>query len=268
MRINKATTIMFLNCLLTMILFNKTFAGYTMTPLVTILDLSKHATSAEVFISSLKGDAKIPVALELKVRGRVVSQDGSKVTYPDDNSVNDLAVYPMQIVLLPGETQKVQIKWVGEKIPDKETAYGLICEQAPLAMGDENEKRTTAEARMNILVRYEGMILLRPAGIKPNTVVDSAGPRIDSAGNAHLMILLKNNGTAREKIQGVTFELIPLDKRGKMLLDKKITYKPVLTMAESRQKLYAGYKRLLDMPWPKNFTVSPVKAVPKFEPDK
>jgi len=249
-------------------IFKSSHAGYSMSPLVTILDLSSKNPSGEVLVKFEQGDAKVPLAVELKVKGREVSLDGSTVEYPDDKSADNFVVYPSQIVLLPGESQRVQIKWVGESMPKKEIAYGLICEQAPVKLGDEDKPRTKAEGRLYILVRYEGMILVRPAGIRPNTIVDSAGPKVDSTGKTHLVFTLNNTGTARQIIKGLKLQVTPLDKSGKMIFSKSVSYKPNVPDSQTKQKLYAGFRRRLDMPWPENVFVGPVKVTAEFEPEK
>jgi fimbrial chaperone protein len=268
MFIRRISAIKMLLSVLSLGIFQSGHAGYSMTPLVTILDLSSKNPSAEVMIKYEKGDAKIPLAVELKVKGREVSLDGSTVLYHEDKSADNFVVYPSQIVLMPGENQRVQIKWVGESMPIKEISYGLIAEQAPVKLGDEDVKRTKAEGRLYILVRYEGIILVRPAGIKPNTNVDSAGPKMDSTGKAHLVVLLNNTGTARQILQGIKLQVTPLDKNGKMIINKSVAYKPILPDSQIKQKLYAGFRRRLDMPWPPGLDVGPVKVTAEFETEK
>jgi fimbrial chaperone protein len=268
MFIGRITAFRILSLVLFLSIFKSGHAGYSMSPLVTILDLSSKNPSGEVVIKYEQGDAKVPLAVEMKVKGREVSFDGARVLYHEDKASDDFVVFPSQIVLLPGETQRVQIKWVGESIPKKEIAYGLICEQAPVKLGDEDKPRTKAEGRLYILVKYEGIILVRPGGIKPNTSVDSAGPKVDSTGKAHLVMVLNNTGTARQVLKGMKIQVTPLDKNGKMIFNKTLTYVPDVPDSQNWQKLYAGFRRKLDFPWPDKLPVGPVKVSAEFEPEK
>jgi fimbrial chaperone protein len=268
MRTRKISGIRSLAVLPSLFLFSPAFAGYSMTPLVTILDPSANSTSAEVVIKSEKGDARIPLAIELKVKGREVSLDGSTVLYNDDKSASNFLVYPSQIVLMPGENHRVQIKWVGDAIPKKEISYGLIAEQAPVKLGDEDKPRTRAEGRLIILGRYEGIILVQCKGCKPNVAVDSAGPMPDSTGKTWLSVLLNNTGSARQVLAGIQLQVTPVDKNGKIVINQAVVYRPVIPDVQTRQKLYAGFRRRLVMPWPENVPVGPVKVTVKFEQEK
>jgi len=250
-----------------MSLVNSSQAGFSMSPLIVTLEPSKQVTTGEVIVS-FQGDVKAPTAVEIKVKGREVSQDGAKVTYPEDKSADNIVVYPTQIVLMPGETQRVQVKWAGEALPRKEIAYGLIAEEAPIKLGDENEPRSKPMGRVILTGRYEGAIVVLPPNIKPNTVVDSAKSGLDSAGNNQLILLINNKGTARQKLQGIKLQVAPIDNSGKPIISKSISYKPVIAMSQTKQSLFPGYLRRLTMPWPPGLPVGPVRVTVEFEPEK
>ncbi|MBN2035832.1 MAG: molecular chaperone [Chitinispirillaceae bacterium] len=247
------------------LLFQQTHAGYSMTPLVSTLDFSKNITSAEVVIKSEKGDAKIPMAIELTVKARDVDMNGTKVSYRDDGSDKNFVVYPSQIVLMPGENQRVQIKWVGDAIPEKETAYGLIAKQAPVKLGDEDAERTKPEGRIHILVRYEGAIVVIPPGAKPRIVVDSALAGKDKEGKNRLILLIRNEGTGRQTMKGMKLRVSQIDKDGKIIPKSSVSYTPKLVSQQIKQSLFPGYKRRLDLTWPPRVAVGPVRVTVEFE---
>jgi P pilus assembly protein, chaperone PapD len=247
--------------------FQSSHAGFSMMPLIVTLEPSKQITTGEVVIS-FQGDVKAPTAIEIKVKGREVLLDGATVLYHEDKSADNFVVYPSQIVLMPGEIQRVQIKWVGESIPKKEIAYGLIAEEAPIKLGDENEARTKPMGRLIITGRYEGAIVVLPSGVKPSTLVDSAKSGLDTAGNNQLILLINNKGSARQKLQGIKLQVTPLDKNGKMIFNKSMAYKPIISDAQTKQSLFPGYLRRLTMPWPPGLAVGPIKVTVEFETEK
>jgi fimbrial chaperone protein len=250
--------------LMTLGLCTTALGGYSLNPLITVLDLSKKEMSGEVVIK-FEGEVKAPVAVELKVMGREVSLDGKTVLYHDDKSAENFVVYPAQIVLMPGEIQRVQVKWVGDSMPTKEITYGLISDQAPLKMGDEDVTRTKAEGRLIILARYEGIIVLRPAGVKPNVVVESTANKTDSLGKPRLFLTLSNKGTALQNLTGMKLRIAPIPKNGKTSGIKAITYTPVLTIEQTRHSIFAGFYRTLDLPWPSDVPEGPVKVGIDFD---
>jgi fimbrial chaperone protein len=254
-------------CVLFLSIFYSASAGFSMSPLIVTLAPSKQVTTGEVVVS-FQGDVKAPTAVEIKVKGREVSQDGAKITYPEDKSTDNIVVYPTQIVLMPGESQRVQVKWAGESLPKKEISYGLIAEEAPIKLGDENEPRSKPMGRINLTGRYEGAIVVLPPNIKPNTVADSAKSGLDSAGNNQMILLINNKGTARQKLQGIKLQVTPLDNNGKLIINKSVVYKPVIAMSQTKQSLFPGYLRRLTMPWPPGLPVGPIKVTVEFEAEK
>jgi fimbrial chaperone protein len=267
MVIRKIAAIKIMPVVLILCIFQSSHAGFSMTPLIVTLEPSKQITTGEVVIK-FEGEVKAPTAIEIKVKGREVAQDGVTVLYPEDKSTDDFVVYPSQIVLMPGEMQRVQIKWVGESMPKKEISYGLIAEEAPIKLGDENEARTKPMGRVIITGRYEGAIVVLPGGGKPNTVVDSAKSGLDTAGNNRLILLINNKGSGRQKLRGLKLQITPLDKNGKMVFNKSLDYKPIIPDELTKQSLFPGYLRRLIMPWPPGLPVGPIKVTVGFEAEK
>lgn len=265
MTVRKAATVGMVAAVFSLFPVRPAHAGYSMTPMLTTIDFSKNITSGEVEIKFEKGDAKVPLAIELKVKGRDVAINGSKVSYRDDNSAENFVVYPSQIVLMPGESQRVQIKWVGKSIPKQEIAYGLIAEQAPVKLGDEDAKRTKAEGRIQVLVRYEGAIVVIPPGAKPHTVADSAIAGKDKEGKNRLIVTIHNAGTGRQKLAGMKLRVLPIDKSGKAIPKSGVVYKPLLTPEQTKQSLFPGYFRQMDVPWPSGLPVGPIRVVVEFD---
>ncbi len=250
--------------LITFGLFTIVMGGYSLNPLITILEIAKKQTSAEVIVK-FEGDVKAPIALELKVQGREVSIDGKNVIYHDDKSADNFVIYPAQIVLMPGEIQRVQVKWVGDSIPSKEITYGFIAEEVPLKIGDEEEKRTKAEARLIIRARYEGIIVLRPAGIKPDVVVESTVSKTDSLGKPRLVVTLHNKGTGLQNLKDIKFRVVPISKSGKPTSNKSVMYTPQLSKDQLKHSVFAGFYRTLDLPWPSEIPVGPVNVGVGFD---
>lgn len=244
-------------------LFTTVSGGYSLNPLITILDISKKQTSAEVVVK-FEGEVKTPVAVELKVTGREISLDGKKVLHHEDKSAENFIVYPAQIILMPGDIQRVQVKWVGDSIPLKEITYGLIAEETPMKIGDEEDKREKAEARLLMRARYEGVIVLRPAGVKPNVIVESTASKTDSLGKPRLLLTLHNKGTGLQNLAGMKIRIAPISKDGKSISTKSITYTPQLSKEQTNHSIFAGFYRTLDLPWPSDIPVGPVNAVVDF----
>ncbi|NLW30883.1 MAG: molecular chaperone [Fibrobacter sp.] len=245
--------------------FSTIYCGFSLNPLITVLEISKGKTSAEVLLK-FEGDVKRPVAVELKVTEREISIDGEKVIHKENEEISrNFIIYPAQVVLMPGDNQRVQIKWVGNTIPKKEIAYGLIAEEVPVKIGDEDEKREKAELRLYLVARYEGIIVLRPSGIKPDLVVKSAVHKKDEEDNDRLVVNLNNKGTGLQNLKGLFLRVSSLDKNGQINRSKSMIYKPKLESKHIKHSVFAGYDRVLDLSWPEEIPAGPVRVSVEFE---
>jgi P pilus assembly chaperone PapD len=202
-----------------------------------------------------------PVPVEVNISAREITIDGA-VVYPTSEGADDFVVYPSQFILYPGDTKKVQVQWVGEKIPTREMTLGFIATQVPLKFKEKVEQPKTAIARVEVERRYEGIIVVRPPGIKPSVVVDTSYVRNDSSG-LHMVFILNNKGTGMQSLKNMDFTVSPLDKNGKIRFNEKILVKGKPQDATS-QSLIAGFRRKVDVPWPAGFPVGPFNAIVSF----
>jgi P pilus assembly chaperone PapD len=138
-------------------------AGYSLSPMITILEPMDGKASAEIELKFI-GDVKVPVAVELTLKVREIDINGNVVNV-DDKSVNNISVFPTQIVLMPDDVQLVQVQWVGETVPKKEIAFSLISVEAPVKTEEPKEKPTKAVGMVTLLTKYVAIVVVRPRGI-------------------------------------------------------------------------------------------------------
>jgi P pilus assembly chaperone PapD len=203
-----------------------------------------------------------PVPVEITISARELTQTGA-VIYPSAQGADDFVVYPSQFILYPGDIKKVQVQWVGTKIPSKEVTFGFIATQIPLEFKEPEEKPKTAIGRVDVQTRYEGVIVVRPANVKPEVIVDSAYYLKDSLGY-HLVTLIENTGSGMQLLRNVEFTVTPVDNAGKLNLSGIIHYKPTKSPDAATQSLMAGFRRKLVVDWPTNLPVSKVKVTVQF----
>ena len=203
-----------------------------------------------------------PIPVEISVSARELSLEGA-VTYPSSMGADDFVVYPSQFILYPGDSKKVQVQWVGTKVPDREISLGFIATQIPLNF-TPTDKPKTAVARVEMVTRYEGILVVRPKNIKPNVVVDTAYARKDSAGANHLVMILNNKGTGMQTLKRLSYAAAPLDKNGKIRLADKTQWKLAPPTTATNQSLLAGFRRKVEIPWPADLPVGPINATVNF----
>lgn len=222
----------------------------------------KDSHDSKVQRPSPKDDQNAPVPVEVTLTARELDLDG-KVIYPSSQGADDFVVYPSQFILYPGDVKKVQVQWVGAKLPDREISMGFISTQLPLKFDGNLEEPKTAITMVEMMTRYEGIIVVRPPNIKPGVVVDTAYSRQDSAGT-HMVVILNNKGTGMQSLKNIDFTVAPLDKNGKIKFNERIEFKNKTVSNATNQSLLAGFRRKVEVPWPGGFPVGPINVSATF----
>ena len=203
-----------------------------------------------------------PVPVEINISAREITLDG-KVAYPNSIGADDFVVYPSQFILYPGDTKKVQVQWVGSQVPSREISYGFVATQLPLKFKEPKEKPTRAIAIVDVLTRYEGIIVVRPQNISPQVKVDSAYVQNDSAGTS-MVLMLNNIGTAMQPLKRMSMTIVPYEKDGKINLGQKAQFTDVKLPSNTTQSLWPGFRRKIVIPWPASLPVTPISATVTF----
>ncbi len=205
----------------------------------------------------------LPIPVEFSIYPRFIDLDG-KVTYDTSKGAPEFMIYPSQVILYPGDIQKIQIQWISDKPLTKEIIFGLIALQVPVNLEGNAKDLKTPQGGVTILTRYEGIIVVRPKGTRAEVVVDTLYPIIDSVGNATLVMLLKNNGTGMQLTKNMRLTVAPLDANGRIILKDKINFVPELSYTATKHALFAGQTRRYMLPWPKQIPVGRIQVIPEF----
>jgi P pilus assembly chaperone PapD len=240
-------------------------ASFSVSPQIITLEPTGRKSQAWVSVSHL-GDSDLPMAIEMRVVKRELDISG-RVFHTSDETDENFVIYPAQMILYPGEMQMVFIQWAGSALPDKELVYSFIAENVPVELKskkDDEEIKDKASLEVRTLVRYEGLIFVRPPKVTPDVVVESANVEMDEAGKPQLIVVLYNQGSARKKLAGMSLTVVPV-QGDHAEVDKALTYKPLLPKNQTKHSLFAGYKRRCVLPWPESVPVGPVKVSVTFE---
>jgi len=186
-----------------------------------------------------------PIALELTVYALDISFDGTEQRTPAEDL---FVVYPPQIVLTAQQTQVVRVQWIGPANPQRELVYRLIAEQLPI----ELEQRQQTGARINVLLRYEGLIYVVPRGAKGELRLVSVEPDIGQDSEPQLAITLQNRGTAHARAVDPQLTLTAAGSGKRVVLGADQL--PGL----AGFSVLAGKTRRFMVPWPESLPVGPV----------
>jgi fimbrial chaperone protein len=204
-----------------------------------------------------------PVPVELAIYPRTIDMEG-KVHYDTSKASPEFVIYPSQVILYPGDVQKVQVQWVSDKPLTREIAYGLIASQLPVNLESNAQGQKGVQAQLMVLTRYEGIVDVRPKNVKPLVVVDTVFSKSDTSGKPLMMVQLQNKGTGLQVVRDMRMTIAPLDDKGHVILEKRVNYQPQLNPNEVRHALFSGQRRRFTVPWPSGIPVGPVQVIPEF----
>ena len=212
-----------------------------------------------------KSDSRtlLPIPIEFSIFPRFIDLDGT-VSYDTTKNSPEFVIYPSQVILYPGDVQKIQIQWVSDKPLSKEMIYGLIALQVPVNLEGNNAATKTAQGGVTIVTRYEGIIVVKPKASRPEVIVDTIYSKKDSVGKTTLVFHLKNKGSGLQITRNMRLTVAPIDEKGHVELAKKIIYKPELSESSTKHALFAGQVRRYKTPWPESIPIGPVQIIPEF----
>lgn len=267
MRIIFASTLKFLLCLsLLFVIFGvrQVYASFSVSPLIVTLEPAGK-NSQQFLTVKHNGGSDEPVAVELSIVKRDIDITG-RVFHTTDETDDNFVVYPSQIILFPGDIQMVNVQWIGDFTPDNEIVYSIIAEQVPIDLesADKSSRQSGSRLVIKTLIRYEGILFVRPPEVAPDVIVELAKYEVSNDGAPHLIAMLYNRGSARQKLKRMSLTVTPLNKNGQPLVDKSIVYTPQLSKKFLKHSLYAGYQRRCDLPWPEGVPEGPVQVSVAF----
>ena len=138
------------------------------------------------------------IAVQISVATREMDMDGNETNVDASDS---FIVYPSQLLVDPGETGTVRVKWTGDPNPASELAYRIIAEEIPLGDPEPGEEQG---AGIRIVFRYVGNIYVLPRGAEPNVVLVSASAESAPDGSRRLVLVFHNQGTSHTILRNLS----------------------------------------------------------------
>lgn len=224
------------------------FASFEFTPITAVLSPSGDGKSATFKVTN-GGDTKLPIQITLFAREPDL--DGKEV-YKESDAVDAMfTVFPDQFVLEGRKTRNVIVTYTGSPRISTEAAFRIIAEELPIDVDDPNKKYTKAVARISIATRYIGSLYVRPAGAKPNLVVEA---NQNEKNTSQMTVKISNSGTSHMVVKKPTLKIRSANG-GKELALSGNDIKEIAS-----QNILAGRARRFNIQWPKTLPPGPLKV--------
>lgn len=141
------------------LLFINSYA-FNLSPLSQSIILGRDKNSV---IFQVENKNKEPIAIEASLKVRQMNELG--VEELPEVEENLFLIYPLQLVLKPGEKRGIKIQYLGDDKIKKEGAYRLLVEQLPI---DFKKQKTSG---VKLLLRYLGALYVSKEEFHSNVVV-------------------------------------------------------------------------------------------------
>lgn len=139
-------------------------------------------------------DSKDPIAVEIKVMKREMTKSGEDVLTETED---EFSIFPLQTVVMGGNSKKVLVKWLGDPALDVEKAYRIIAEQVPV---DLEKRNASSGAQVQVMLRYVGSLYVQPEKAKSNLEIRQARKGLSADGKKTVFLLTLENSGSRHTI--------------------------------------------------------------------
>ncbi|MFP4151271.1 MAG: molecular chaperone [Alkalispirochaeta sp.] len=155
-----------LGAIITTLLFIPTVtSAFQLVPMSAVIETDA-PSPVEVF--SINNTTPEAIAIQLRTVTREILPDGTEV---NNDAREQLQVFPSQLIVPPGTTQTVRVRWTGATVPDRELPFRLVAEQLPINLDRETEDNSG----VRFMLRYRATVYVRPPDTAPEiTVLDVA----------------------------------------------------------------------------------------------
>ncbi|MFM2042751.1 MAG: hypothetical protein RLY86_1327 [Pseudomonadota bacterium] len=185
------------------------------------------------------------IAVQVEVFERTADLDGEEVRR---DAGEDFVIVPMQMVLEPGASQTIQVRYLSDGAAAQERAFRVVARQIPVDFtGSQTEGLLV---NMNFI--YEAALYITPARARPQVDVIRAEPFVDPEGKRHLAVHVRNSGGRRANIREVDLRIGAGDRLEPVA--------PDLIAPMQGALLLAGMERRFLLPWPPTLDGGPIRA--------
>jgi fimbrial chaperone protein len=220
-------------------------SAYDLQPIVIQLASSGPGSSGTVVITNSHDE---PVAIEARAYRRSQRPDGTDDLTPEDE---DIIITPPQMVIAPGASQAVRLRWVGDGAPERELAFRIVTEQLPIALGPRQSGEAVAD--LSLAYRYEAALYVVPSGATPAARITRAAPVEAEDGTRWIELEIASEGTRRAILNQPSLAISP--QSGEPILLDGDAVEPLVGL-----NILSGGYRTVRLPWPAGVPFGPIQA--------
>lgn len=187
-------------------------AASAMTVQPVVIDLSTAGRAmSDVIIVENTFDR--PLSVEITTQTLELTEDGVRATGQDSG---ELAVFPPQATIQPGERQNFRVQYVGDPALAQSKHFYVTVAQLPV-------ETQAGDSNIQLLYNFQVLVSVAPGGAKPAITISSAEIGRDADGAPVAVIVATNSAPAHGYLSRGRLEVVQRDSSGKEVFREEIT---------------------------------------------
>jgi P pilus assembly chaperone PapD len=166
---------------------------------------------SEVMIVENTFDRPLPV--EVTIQALELNQNGVQPTGKD---TGELAVFPPQATIQPGERQNFRVQYVGDPTLAKSKHFYVTVAQLPV-------QTTESASNIQLLYNFQVLVSVAPRDTKPAITISSAEVGRNAEGAAVPVIVATNGSAAHGYLSRGRLEIVQRDAGGKEVFRQEMS---------------------------------------------
>lgn len=187
-------------------------ALYAMTVQPVVIDLTTSGRGMSQVVT-VENSFDKPLPVELRIEALDLTPDGVKATGRD---TGELAVFPPQTLIQPGQRQNFRVQYVGEPALPRSKHFFITVAQLPV-------QSTDTQSNIQLLYNFQVLVSVSPDGAKPALTIASAEIGKDAEGAPAPVITVSNASAAHGYLSRGRVRVVQFAPDGRQVFSKQIT---------------------------------------------
>ncbi|AQR72840.1 fimbria/pilus periplasmic chaperone [Sphingomonas sp. LM7] len=211
-------------------------AVYAMTVQPVVIDLTTSGRGMSQVVT-VENSFDKPLPVELRIETLDLTADGVKPTGRDSG---ELAVFPPQALIQPGQRQNFRVQYVGDPALARSKHFFITVAQLPV-------QTTDTQSNIQLLYNFQVLVSVSPDGAKPALTIASAEIGKDAEGGLAPVITVSNASAAHGYLSRGRVRIVQFATDGREVFRQQITG-PDLQQAIGYGLIGGGQTRRMTLP--------------------
>ena len=187
-------------------------AVYAMTVQPVVIDLTTSGRGMSQVVTVENAFDK-PLPVELRLETLELVADGVKPTGRDSG---ELAVFPPQAMIQPGQRQNFRVQYVGDPALARSKHFFITVAQLPVQTSD-------TQSNIQLLYNFQVLVSVSPDGVKPALTIASAEVGKDAEGLPAPVLTVSNASIAHGYLSRGRVRVVQFAPDGREVFRKQLT---------------------------------------------